>query len=262
MNDNVLFQNMEILKQKFKVSYREAKEVLELHENDLIESLIFLEERYPEHDVCPVKSYLNTIKNKIAYLYEEGSNQRMIISRKGELLADIPLTAVVLSSFVFVLYPILIPIKLGGVLLFDLDFEIIDKSGKIYNVNSDIKGKVDYVISTSKDKINDIISNKDIKVTADELKNKAVNFGRKAVKNFNEIIESKTSKIIKDKISDFNYAKFIYDSENDEIREEYNLENLDEESYSIIEETQDNLDDNLVDDEEKVENYEKNSDEN
>lgn len=262
MNDNVLFQNMEILKQKFRVSYREAKEVLELHDNDLIESLIFLEERYPENDTCPVKSYLNVIKNKIAYLYEEGSNQRMIISRKGELLVDIPLTAVVLSSFVFVLYPILIPIKLGGVLLFDLDFEIIDKSGKIYNVNSDIKEKVDYVISTSKDKINDIISNKDIKVTADELKNKAVNFGRKAVKNFNEIIESKTSKIIKDKISDFNYAKFIYDSENDEIREEYNLENLDEESYSITEETQSGLDEDLVGDEGKVENYEKNSEEN
>lgn len=258
MNDNILFQNMEILKQKFKVSYREAKEVLELHDNDLIESLIFLEERYPENDTCPVKSYLNTLKNKISYLYEEGSNQRMIISRKGELLVDIPLTAVVLSSFVFVLYPILIPIKLGGVLLFDLDFEIIDKSGKVYNVNSDIKGKVDYVISTSKDKINDIISNKDIKITADELKNKAVNFGKKAVRNFNEIIESKTSKIIKDKISDFNYAKFVYDSENDEIREEYNLENLNEEDYSI--EDEEKLEETLEYDDDK-ENYEKNSEE-
>lgn len=246
MDNNALFQNMEILKEKFKISYKEAREVLEMNDNDLIESLIFLEETYPAGN-CPVKSYLNALKNKLTYLYEEGSNQRIIISRKGELLADIPLTAVVLSSFVFVLYPILIPIKLGGVLLFDLDFEIIDKSGKSYNVNSDIKDKVDYVISTSKNKITDIITNTDIKSTADELKNKAVNFGKKAVKNFNEIIENKTSKIIKDKISSFDYAKFIYDAESDEVREDYNNENdlmeqnLTDEVSSVSESEQDNL---------------------
>ena len=42
MNDNTLFQNMEILKEKFKISYKEAKEVLESHDNNLIESLIFI----------------------------------------------------------------------------------------------------------------------------------------------------------------------------------------------------------------------------
>ena len=63
MNDNTLFQNMEILKEKFKISYKEAKEVLESHDNNLIESLIFLEEIYSEPDSCQVKSYLNNIKN-------------------------------------------------------------------------------------------------------------------------------------------------------------------------------------------------------
>ena len=47
MGDNLLFQNMEILKEKFGVTYKEAKEVLQNSNNDLIEALIYLEERYP-----------------------------------------------------------------------------------------------------------------------------------------------------------------------------------------------------------------------
>lgn len=221
MDNNALFQNMEILKEKFKISYKEARDVLEMNDNDLIDSLIYLEENYPESG-CPIKSYLNILKNKLTYLYEEGSNQRIVISRKGELLADIPLTAVVLSSFVFVLYPILIPVKLGGVLLFDLDFEIVDKCGKVYNVNSDIKSK-----------ITNMIANTDIKSTADDLKNKAVSFGKKAVKNFNEIIENKTSKLIKEKTSNLNYAKFVYDAEKDEIREDNELDGVIEEVIDL-----------------------------
>ena len=37
--DDMLFNNMEILKSKFNISYKEAKEVLESNNNDLIESL-------------------------------------------------------------------------------------------------------------------------------------------------------------------------------------------------------------------------------
>lgn len=216
--DDMLFNNMEILKMKFSISYKEAKEVLESNDNNLIDSLIYLEGIYGYRNCCSEKSYINNIKNKIISLYKEGSNQRIIISRKGELIADIPLTAAIISSFAFVLYPILLPIKIGGVLLFDIDFKIVDKSGKVYCVNSDIKDKVNYAFSTSKDKISDMISNTDIRSTADDLKNKAVEFGKKAIDNLNGVIESKISKGIKEKAS--SYAKFVYDSESDTIEVE------------------------------------------
>lgn len=224
MNDNTLFQNMEILREKFKISYKEAREVLESHDNDLIESLIFLEEIYSEQDSCKVKSYLNNVKNKLIELYKEGSNQRIIISRKDEVIVDIPLTVIVISSFTFVLYPILIPIKLGAILLLELDIKIVDKLGNVYHVNSDVKDKMSQVFSTSKEKINDMISTAtDMRLNADEFRNKALEFGKKTMDSFNELIENKISKTIRDNTSD--YAKFIYDSEKDEVKEEYNYEN-------------------------------------
>lgn len=247
MNDNTLFQNMEILKEKFKISYKEAREVLESHDNNLIESLIFLEEIYSEPDSCQIKSYLNNIKNKLVELYKEGNNQRIIISRKDEVIADIPLTAVVISSFAFVLYPILIPIKLGGILLLELDIKIVDKSGNVYHVNSDVKDKMSQVFSTSKDKINDMISTAaDMRLNADEFRNKALEFGKKTMDSFNELIERKISKTIKDNTSD--YAKFVYDSEKDEVKEEYNYEN--EEQYEDVKAEDSN--DETIDNEEKI----------
>lgn len=263
MSDNTLFQNMEILREKFKITYKEAKEVLELNNNDLIESLIFLEESDYAKNCCPMKSYLEDIKKKLVELYKEGSNQRLIISRKGSVIADIPLTAVVISSFVFVLYPILIPLKLGGILLFDIDFKVVDKTGKVYHVNSDVKEKVTFAFSTSKDKINSVISNVDIKVSADEFKNKAVEFGKKAMENFNEMIENKISKNIKNKTE--SYAKFVYDAEKDEIEEEFNNINAEVQDFqeSDTEKVEDNKEvdtENIKDSEEiqnDSENYEK-----
>lgn len=249
MNDNTLFQNMEILKEKFKISYKEAREVLESHDNNLIESLIFLEEIYSEPDSCQVKSYLNNIKNKLVELYKEGINQRIIISRKDEVIADIPLTAVVISSFAFILYPILIPIKLGSVLLFELDIKIVDKLGNVYHVNSDVKDKMNQVFSTSKDKISDMVATAaDMKLNAEEFRNKAVEFGKKAMEDFNDLVEAKISKTIKDKTSD--YAKFVYDAENDEVKEEYDYENnedLEKEQHEDVKVEDSN--DEVIDDE-------------
>lgn len=231
MSDSTLFQNMEILKEKFGITYREAKEVLEENDNNLIEALIYLEENSSYASCCPMKSYLWEVKKKLADLYVEGSNQRVIISRKGNVLVDIPLTAVVVSSFAFVLYPILIPIKIGGILLFDIDIKVIDKSGNIYDVNSNVKKKVSSTISTSKEKIGGIISNVDLKVTADEIKSKAVELGKKAMENFNGMVENKITNTIKEKSS--SYAKFIYNVENDDMVEEFN--NEDSEAQEFIE---------------------------
>ena len=233
MNDNVMFQNIEILKEKFKISYREAKEVLELHDNDLIDSLIYLEENHHNEECCSIKSYLECVKNTLISMYKEGSNQRIVISRKGEVIADIPLTAVVISSFVFVLYPIILPIKLGGIILFDIDFKLVDKSGKVYDVNRSVKEKMNSAFSVSKEKITGIISGGDIKLTADEIRSKAMEFGKKAVENFNEIIESKISKPVKEKTAA--YAKFVYDAENDEINEEYSKETNEIETSDEVE---------------------------
>lgn len=220
MNDNVFLQNMEILREKFKISYREAKEVLESNNNDLIESLIFLEEIYPQIEGCPFSFYITSIKNKLTKLYNEGTRHRILISVKGNVVADVPLTAAVISSFAFILYPVLVLVELGSILLFDIDLKLVDKSGKIYDVNDDVKSKVNQVFSLSKDKINSIISNSDIKFNPNDIKAKATEFGKKAIDNINEIIESKISRGMRSRASD--YAKFVYDVEKDEVKEEYN----------------------------------------
>ncbi|AID44479.1 hypothetical protein SFBSU_006G262 [Candidatus Arthromitus sp. SFB-mouse-SU] len=237
MGDNLLFQNMEILKEKFGVTYKEAKEVLQNSNNDLIEALIYLEERYPIKECCSVKSYILDFKKRLLELYVEGSNQRVIFSKGGNVLMDIPLTAFIVGSFTFVLYPILLPFKIGGILLFDIHVKVVDKSGNVYDVNSNVKQRVNDTISTSKEKISDIISNVNFRAKTDDIKTKAVEFGKKAMENFNGIVENKIASTIKEKSS--NYAKFIYDVESDQITKEvnYNIDG-DNENHDFIEVTE------------------------
>lgn len=240
MSDNLLFQNMEILKEKFGVSYKEAKEVLQNNNNDLIEALIYLEEIYPiKEKSCLVKSHLLYLKNRLSDLYVEGSNQRIIFSKNDEVILDIPLTALIISSFTFVLYPLLLPLHIGSILLFDIQVKVVDKSGKVYDVNSNVKQKVSDTIATSKDKINDIILSANIKAKTDDIKMKAVEFGKKAMENFNGMVENKIANTIKEKSS--NYAKFVYDVETDHITEEINFDNdieNDNENHDFIEVTE------------------------
>ncbi len=245
MNDNALFENMEILRDKFNVTYREARDVLEEHDNNLIEALIFLEEVHSYKNGCQVSSFICDMKEKVKKLYKEGSNQRIIFSRKGKVIADIPLTAVIVGSFTFVLYPILLPFKIGGVLLLDIDIKIVDKSGKVYDVNSNVKEKVTTTIEASKGKINHIISNVDLKNAADELRAKATEFSKKAMENINEIIESKITNAMKEKSSV--YAKFVYDGGRDSITEEMSDENSEIEIKieEVLEETEEDNSQNM-----------------
>lgn len=215
MSDNEIFRNIEILKEKFEISYKEAKEVLDLNNNDLISALMYFEQKYPSKKSCSVKAYLKCIKNHLGNLYEEGSNQRIVITRKGEVIADLPLTAVLISSFTFIIYPIILPLKIGGILLFDIGFKLVDKTGKVHDLKSSLKDKMNCALSISKNKLTKIMSKDDMKSTADEIRMKAKQFGRKAVEDFNEIIESTISKKVKEKIPA--YAKFVYDAETDQV---------------------------------------------
>ncbi|EIA23123.1 Ubiquitin-associated-domain-containing protein, partial [Candidatus Arthromitus sp. SFB-2] len=70
----------EILKEKFGVTYKEAKEVLQNSNNDLIEALIYLEERYPIKECCSVKSYILDFKKRLLELYVCSFNTKPLIS--------------------------------------------------------------------------------------------------------------------------------------------------------------------------------------
>ncbi len=220
MSDNVLLQNIEILREKFKISYREAKEALDVNNNDVIEALIFLEDKYGEIGSCPFSFYISCVKNKLCKLYEKGSKCRILISIKKNVVADIPLTAAVISSFAIIIYPIFALVEVGFILLLDIDFKIIDERGEIYDVNNTVKSKIGQVFTMSKDKIGNVISN-DMKFSIIDMKARATEFGKKAIDNINDIIENKISKSISNRVSD--YAKFVYDVDKDEVNQEYNF---------------------------------------
>ena len=214
MDENILFQNMEILREKFNISYREAKEVLDLNNNELISSLIFLEEKYASsNDKCSIKEYLENIKARIVGVYKEGYNQRVIISRNENIIADVPLTAVVISSFAFLVYPTLLLMKLGGIALLNIKFKVINKSGEVYDISSDVKEKMSKIVCSSKEKISDIFTNVDIKNTANYIKNKATEFGKKTIENFNDLIEKKIIKSVDNNVA--YTTKFVYENEED-----------------------------------------------
>ena len=184
-----------------------------------------MEDKYGSNSkCCLLKEHLINIKSKLVDMYKEGYEQRVIISRNDNIIADIPLTAVVISSFVLLVYPILSLMNLGGALLFNIKFKLIDRSGKVHDLNSDVKNRVSKVVSNSKEKLNDIFSNVDIKFTADEIKNRATEFGKKTMENFNDLIEKKIIKNVDN--NNIVYSKFVYESEEDESEKDESNETI------------------------------------
>lgn len=188
--ENITLEKVDMVRERTKVTYAEAKEALEACEGDVLEALIYIEKNN-SHDAkkCSCGHAKDELKNAISIdelktcikeLIAKGNVTRIKIKKDEEELVDIPVNAGIAAGIIAVVIPPILAAGVIAAIATQITIEITREDGTVEVVNkyvskvtnevkakaSDLAYKVKNKVSEVKDEVN---INKDNK-TSDKSK--------------------------------------------------------------------------------------------
>jgi len=88
----VTLEMIDIVRERTGASYREAKEILERHQGNVIETLIELESKKETRWTEEFSVRSNEVLDKVKQLIREGNVSRIRVKSEGKTLVEIPVT--------------------------------------------------------------------------------------------------------------------------------------------------------------------------
>lgn len=168
MND-ITLEKLDIIRERTGVTYGEAKEALEVCGGDVVEALIFLEEK-KKKDPSQVYTTLEGFKAWLETTIEKGNVKRIRIRKDDKIIVDVPLNAGVAASVIALIWTPVMILTVATAIVTKITIEITNEDGSVEVINKVIKSSVAeaYVKTTS------IASNLVCKVkqTTNNVKNK------------------------------------------------------------------------------------------
>lgn len=155
------------------VSYLEAKEALEESNGNVLDAIIYLEEKYEDEEfMC--KNFVKTeeiedVKEFVKNLIKKGYATRIRILKDDEELCDIPVNAGISASVIALCIPPVLAFAVIAAVATKITIEITKEDGSIEVVNKYISKAVE----DAKDKANQVAAK--VKVKANEFKTGATN---------------------------------------------------------------------------------------
>ena len=153
--EEINLEKIDLIRERCKVTYTEAKEALEASHGNVVDALIYIEQNQ--------KSKAEEIFNKeelISYIKElvnKGNVSRIKIKKDDEVVVDIPVNAGIATGLLSLAFPPLIALGFLTALITKVTIEITKTDGSVEIVNKIVRNTVNDV----KDKINDL--GKDVK---------------------------------------------------------------------------------------------------
>lgn len=168
MND-ITLEKLDIIRERTGVSYGEAKEALEVCDGDVVEALIFLEER-KKKDPSQVYTTLEGFKAWLETTIEKGNIKRIRIRKDDKVIVDVPLNAGVAASVIALIWTPLMILTVATAVVTRVTVEITNEDGGVEVINKVIKSSV----SEAYGKTTSIASNlvNKVKQTTNNVKNK------------------------------------------------------------------------------------------
>lgn len=145
----VTLEKIDMIKERTKVSYKEAKEALEKCNGNIVDALIYIEneKRKKKEELYITKEELVTW---IKGLVKKGNINRIKITKNNKVIADIPVTAAIaVTAISFLAYPF-ITVGVFTAALTKVSIEITKTDGTVEVINKIVKNTVDNI----KDKVN------------------------------------------------------------------------------------------------------------
>lgn len=152
------------------VTYAEAKSALEINNGDVLEAIIYIEERR-EADTeanSKIKSEsIDELKKWLKDLISKGNVTRIRISKDGKEIVDVPVNAGIAAGVIAVIIPPVLAFALIAAVVTQITIEITKADGSVEVVNKyisktveDIKDTATDVASKIKNKVNEVKNDK------------------------------------------------------------------------------------------------------
>lgn len=151
---SISIEQIDLLRKRADVGYKEAKEALERCNGDVVEALSYLEEQNkikPERECSGTSNFLGKIKKLII----KANKIKLVILKDEKVILNIPSTLAVI--FVVVAMPVVI-ISIIIALISGCKIRFRRENGDNFNINSKID-KVTNLVTNVKNKITKEINN-------------------------------------------------------------------------------------------------------
>ena len=126
-------EKVDLVRERTGVSYKEAQEALEEKRGDVLEAIVYLEEKGGS-----MGAFTKSVENKGEHLLEklkeilkEGNVNKITIKKDGEIVANIPINAGALG---FALSPLLATVGISAAIVTKHTIEITKKNGEVVDL--------------------------------------------------------------------------------------------------------------------------------
>ena len=167
----ITLEKIDIVRERTGATYSEAKEALEACEGNVVDALIYLEDR-KEEPVDNMFSSKEEFFNWMREMINKGNVNRIRIKKDEKVLIDIPVTAGAAAMLTALIWPPILAVGLITAVVTKLTIEIVKSDGTVEVVNTAFKNTMNDV----KDKVNE---------TAEDLKDKFKGKGKSEEKDEN-----------------------------------------------------------------------------
>lgn len=132
-------EKIDIIRERTGVSYREAKEVLEKYDGNVVEALIELEDKTGRNWTETMGIAGNEVIEKLKAIIKKGNVTKIILKKDGEVLLNIPVTA---GAVGVVLSPLVSILGVSTALASRATIEIVKSNGEVVDLNDMAEDKV------------------------------------------------------------------------------------------------------------------------
>jgi hypothetical protein len=145
---DITLEKIDVIRERTGVSYKEAKEVLEKHDGNLVDALIYLEENqksWTENITSNINNTGDRILEALREALRKGNVTKIVIRKDGETIMNIPVTAGAVGA---ILSPPITAIGVTAALVSKCTIEIVKENGEIVNINEMAEKTVERVKKT------------------------------------------------------------------------------------------------------------------
>ena len=98
---DISLEQIELVKDRTGVSYKEAKEALEISNGNVVDAIIYIEENVGTENINDKNSSINSIVNYIKGAIRSGNVTKIRVLKDDDILLNIPVTVGTLATIVF-----------------------------------------------------------------------------------------------------------------------------------------------------------------
>lgn len=142
-------EQVDAVRERTGVSYKEAKDALEIANGDVLEAVIYIETKQQKNFTGNMSQKGNELIDKLKEIVRKGNVTRILLRRDGETVMNIPITAGAVGAVLFT------PATVAGILVAlatGCRLEIVKDDGKVIDIRditedtfNNVKERVDEV---------------------------------------------------------------------------------------------------------------------